>query len=558
MILVDEARAPAAAEADARERLWLYDTTLRDGQQTRGVDFSVEDKIRIAGALDALGVDYVEGGWPGANPTDSAFFAAIPRLERAKMASFGMTRRAGRSASNDDVLAAVLDAGTPAVCLVGKTHEFHVVTALGITLDENVAAIRDSVAHAVAKGREVLFDAEHFFDGYRANQGYALDCLRAAHGAGARWVVLCDTNGGTLPGEVGRITGEVIAAGIPGERLGIHTHNDTETAVAATLAAVDAGARQIQGTLNGLGERCGNANLTSLIPTLLLKAPYAGRYRIGVAREALAGLTQVSRMLDEVLNRAPEAAAPYVGTSAFAHKAGLHASAILKDPTTYEHVPPEAVGNDRIIPMSNQAGLSNLRQRLTAAGIAVEPGDPRLAAILTEVKAREDRGFAYDGASASFDLLARGMLGQLPRFFEVERYRVTVERRTNARGDTITVSEAVVVARFGAERVMSVSESQDPVTHADQGPVNALSRALAKDLGPYQDYIADMRLVDFRVRITSGGTEAVTRVSIDSEDGRGRLWSTVGVSANVVDASFQALQDAIVWKLLADGAPPVT
>jgi 2-isopropylmalate synthase len=558
MILVDEARAPAAAAADVRERLWLYDTTLRDGQQTRGVDFSVEDKIRIAGALDALGVDYVEGGWPGANPTDSAFFAEVPPLARARMAAFGMTRRAGRSASNDDVLAAVLDAGTAAVCLVGKTHEFHVVTALGITLDENVAAIRDSVAHAAAKGREVLFDAEHFFDGYRANPSYALDCLRAAQGAGARWVVLCDTNGGTLPGEVGRITGEVIAAGIPGERVGIHTHNDTETAVAATLAAVDAGARQIQGTLNGLGERCGNANLTSLIPTLLLKAPYAGRYRIGVAREALSGLTQVSRMLDEVLNRAPDAAAPYVGTSAFAHKAGLHASAILKDPTTYEHVPPEAVGNDRIIPMSNQAGLSNLRQRLTAAGIAVEPGDPRLAAILTEVKAREDRGFAYDGASASFDLLARGMLGQLPRFFEVERYRVTVERRTNARGDTITVSEAVVVARFGAERVMSVSESQDPVTHADQGPVNALSRALAKDLGPYQDYIADMRLVDFRVRITSGGTEAVTRVSIDSEDGRGRLWSTVGVSANIVDASFQALQDAIVWKLLADGAPPVT
>lgn len=556
MTLIDEARASATAEADTRERLWLYDTTLRDGQQTRGVDFSVEDKIRIATALDALGVDYVEGGWPGANPTDSAFFAAAPRLARARMAAFGMTRRAGRSASNDDVLAAVLDAGTKAVCLVGKTHEFHVTTALGVPLDENLAAIRDSVAHAVAKGREVLFDAEHFFDGYGANPGYALDCLRAAHGAGARWVVLCDTNGGTLPAEVGRITGAVIAAGIPGDRLGIHTHNDTETAVAAALAAVDAGARQIQGTLNGLGERCGNANLTSLIPTLLLKPPYAGRYRIGVAREALAGLTQVSRMLDEVLNRAPDAAAPYVGASAFAHKAGLHASAILKDPTTYEHVPPETVGNDRIIPMSNQAGLSNLRQRLALAGIAVEPGDPRLGSILTEVKAREDRGFAFDGASASFELLARGMLGLLPRFFEVERYRVTVERRTNARGDTITVSEAVVVARFGEERVMSVSESQDPLTHADQGPVNALSRALAKDLGPYQAYIADMRLVDFRVRITSGGTEAVTRVSIDSEDGRGRLWSTVGVSANVVDASFQALQDAIVWKLLADGAPP--
>lgn len=554
--LAAEIRAGEAAAADLRERLWLYDTTLRDGQQTRGVDFSVEDKIRIAQALDALGVDYVEGGWPGANPTDSAFFAAAPALARARMAAFGMTRRAGRSASNDDVLAAVLDAGTGAVCLVGKTHEFHVATALGVSLEENLAAIRDSVAHAVGKGREVLFDAEHFFDGYRANPDYALACLRTALDSGARWTVLCDTNGGTLPAEVGRITAEAIASGMPGDRLGIHTHNDTEMAVAATLAAVDAGARQIQGTLNGLGERCGNANLTSLIPTFLLKEPYASRFRIGVPRERLPALRQASRMLDEVLNRAPDAHAPYVGASAFAHKAGLHASAILKDPATYEHVPPEAVGNDRIIPMSNQAGLSNLRERLAAAGIAVPAGDARLGAILGEVKAREDRGFAYDGAAASFEILAREMLGRMPRFFDVERYRVTVERRRNARDEVITVSEAVVVARFGAERVMSVSESQDPVTHADQGPVNALSRALAKDLGPYQAYIDDMRLADFKVRITSGGTEAVTRVLIESVDGQGRRWSTVGVSANIVDASFQALQDAILWKLLADGAPP--
>ncbi len=540
----------------ARERLYLYDTTLRDGQQTQGVDFSVEDKARIARALDALGIDYVEGGWPGANPTDSGFFEAAPRLERATITAFGMTKRNGRSAENDDVLAAVMNAGTPAVCLVGKTHDFHVATALGITLDENLANIRESVAHAVALGRETLFDAEHFFDGHRANPDYAIACLKAALEAGARWIVLCDTNGGTLPGEVGAVTARVIAAGIPGDRLGIHAHDDTGCAVACSLAAVDAGARQIQGTLNGLGERCGNANLTTLIPTLLLKTPYAGRFSTGVSPEALAGLVRTSRMLDDILNRAPQRSAPYVGASAFVHKAGLHASAVLKDPATYEHVEPGVVGNARFIPMSNQAGQSNLRQRLASAGIDVREGDPRLAAILTEVKAREDRGFAYDNASASFELLARDMLGLLPRFFEVERYRVTVERRHNAKGAEITTSEAVVVARFGAERVMSVSESQDPVTHADQGPVNALSRALAKDLGPYQSYIDDMRLVDFRVRITSGGTEAVTRVSIDSEDGRGRRWSTVGVSANIVDASFQALNDAIVWKLLTDGATP--
>jgi 2-isopropylmalate synthase len=546
-----------AAEAPdaARERLWLYDTTLRDGQQTQGVDFSVEDKVRIAQALDGLGLDYVEGGWPGANPTDSGFFEAAPALTRATMTAFGMTKRAGRSAGNDEVLAAVLNAGTPAVCLVGKTHEFHVRTALEISLEENLANICESVAHAAAQGREVLFDAEHFFDGHRANPDYALACLHAALEAGARWVVLCDTNGGTLPGEVGAVTARVIARGVPGERLGIHAHDDAGAAVANSLAAVDAGARQVQGTLNGLGERCGNANLTTLIPTLMLKEPYASRFGIGVSRCALATLTRVSRTLDDVLNRAPDARAPYVGASAFVHKAGLHASAVLKDPATYEHVEPKLVGNARFIPMSNQAGQSNLRKRLAKAGIAVAEGDPRLAAILAEVKAREDRGFAYDSASASFELLARRMLGALPRYFEVERYRVMVERRLNARGETITVSEAVVVARFGDNRVMSVSESQDPVSHADQGPVNALARALAKDLGPYQTYIADMKLVDFRVRITSGGTEAVTRVLIDSEDGQGRRWSTVGVSANIVDASFQALQDAIVWKLLSDGAP---
>ena len=531
-----------------RERLYLFDTTLRDGQQTQGVQFSTAEKRQIALALDALGVDYIEGGWPGANPTDSEFFAAPPAT-RATMTAFGMTKRVGRSADNDDVLAAVLNANTPAVCLVGKTHEFHVTTALGVTLEENRQAIADSFAHVLAKGREALFDAEHFFDGYRANPAYALSCLRVAQDAGARWIVLCDTNGGTLPSEIGRVVAEVIAAGIPGDRLGIHCHDDTGNAVAGSLAAVEAGVRQIQGTLNGLGERCGNANLTSLIPTLLLKEPYASRFDTGISRDALRGLLRDSRMLDDILNRVPLRSAPYVGASAFAHKAGLHASAILKDPATYEHVDPALIGNERIIPMSNQAGQSNLRARLVAAGIGVAKGDPRLGRILEVVKDREDQGYAYDGAQASFELLARRELGLLPAFFAVTRYRVTVERRGGK-----SLSEAVVEVRIGDQTMLSVSDSMDD-EGGDRGPVNALSKALAKDLGPYQSVTRDLHLVDFKVRITQGGTEAVTRVIIDSEDALGRRWSTVGVSANIVDASFEALLDAINWKLVRD-APP--
>ena len=537
-----------------RERLFLFDTTLRDGQQTQGVQFSTPEKAQIARALDALGVDYIEGGWPGANPTDSDFFASPP-VTKATLTAFGMTRRVGRSAENDDVLAAVLNANTPAVCLVGKTHDFHVTTALNVTLDENREAIASSIRHLVAKGREALFDAEHFFDGYRANPDYALSCLQAALDAGARWIVLCDTNGGTLPAEVGRVTAEVIAAGIPGSRLGIHCHDDTGNAVANSLAAVEAGARQIQGTLNGLGERCGNANLTTLIPTLLLKEPYASRFETGVSREALAGLLKTSRMLDDILNRVPLRSAPYVGASAFAHKAGLHASAILKDPTTYEHVDPAVVGNERVIPMSNQAGQSNLRARLEAAGIAVDPKDTRLGRIIEVVKVREDQGYAYDGAQASFELVARRELGLCPEFFEVKRYRVTVERRKNKYDRMISLSEAVVVVKIGEQKMMSVSDSMDEAG-SDRGPVNALSKALAKDLGPYQACIDDMKLVDFKVRITNGGTEAVTRVIIDSEDGQGHRWSTVGVSPNIIDASFEALLDAIQWKLIRDFGVP--
>ena len=533
-----------------RERLYLYDTTLRDGQQTQGVQFSTAEKITIASALDTLGVDYIEGGWPGANPTDSAFFDAAPTT-RAKMTAFGMTKRNGMSAQNDDALAAVMNAGTRTVCLVGKTHDFHVSAALGITLDENTDNIAKSIAHLVAQGREALFDAEHFFDGYRANPDYALTAIKAAYEAGARWIVLCDTNGGTMPAEVGRITAEVIAAGIPGDHLGIHTHNDTENAVACSLAAIDAGARQIQGTLNGLGERCGNANLTTLIPILLLKEPYASRFDTGIPLDGLANLTQISRALDEILNRVPTKQAAFVGSSAFAHKAGLHASAILKDPSTYEHIDPALVGNTRIIPMSNQAGQSNLRRRLESAGLTIAKGDPALGQILDEVKAREAEGYSYDTAQASFELLARKALGQMPDLFEVKRYRVTVERRKNKYDQMVSLSEAVVVVKVDGEKRLSVSESMD-AEGCDRGPVNALSKALVKDLGQYSALLEDMHLVDFKVRITQGGTEAVTRVIIDSEDGQGRRWSTVGVSANIVDASFEALLDAIRWKLIRD------
>ncbi|MFT4783084.1 MAG: 2-isopropylmalate synthase [Paracoccaceae bacterium] len=536
------------------ERLYLYDTTLRDGQQTQGVQFSLDEKRQIAVMLDGLGVDYIEGGWPGANPTDSAFFEAAPTFGTAIFTAFGMTKRTGRSAENDEVLAGVLNANTPAVCLVGKANEFHVTTALGISLAENTANVAASVAHVVAQGREALFDAEHFFDGYKANPEYAVQVLHAARDAGARWIVLCDTNGGTLPTEIAAITRAVIAGGVPGDRLGIHTHNDTENAVAGSLAAIDAGVRQVQGTLNGLGERCGNANLTSLLPTLLLKEPYRSRYTTGVTQEALARLTRASRRLDDILNRVPVRAAAYVGASAFAHKAGLHASAILKDPTTYEHVPPEVVGNARIVPMSNQAGQSNLRNRLAEAGISVEKGDPALLRILDSIKVRESTGYSYDTAQASFELIARAELGQLPTFFEVKRYKVTIERRKNKYNRMVSLSEAMVVVKIGDLKVLSVSESLDE-GGADRGPVNALAKALGKDLGQFQSYIEDMRLVDFKVRITDGGTDAVTRVIIDSEDAAGQRWSTVGVSANIVDASFEALLDAIIWKLVRDGAP---
>ncbi len=532
------------SDMPTKERLYLFDTTLRDGAQTNGVDFTVADKVKVLGLLDRLGVDYVEAGYPGANPTDTELFST-PHPARARVTAFGMTKRPGRSASNDPGLAALLEAKADAICFVAKASAYQVRVALETTKEENLASIRDSVAAAVAAGREALLDCEHFFDGYKEDPEFALACARTAYAAGARWVVLCDTNGGTLPHEVETIVREVVKV-VPGDHLGIHAHNDTEQAVANSLAAVRAGVRQIQGTLNGLGERCGNANLCALIPTLMLKRDYAERFDIGVAPDGLAEIVQVSRALDEMLNRAPNRHAAYVGESAFATKAGIHASAILKDPATYEHVPPEAVGNRRKLLVSDQAGKSNVIAELERLGVSVDKADPRLARLLDEVKTREALGYAYEAADASFALLARRALGEVPDFFAVERFSVKVERRYNAKGELTTVAEAIVKVHVGEETLISAAEGN--------GPVNALDLALRKDLGKYQPLIAGLHLTDYRVRVLNGGTEAVTRVLVESTDENGDRWTTVGVSPNIIDASFEALLDSITWKLLKEGA----
>jgi 2-isopropylmalate synthase len=528
-----------------REKLSLLDTTLRDGAQMADVDFSLADKRHIAMLLDGLGVDYIEGGYPGANPLDTEFFSAPPKLTSARFAAFGMTKRTGRSAANDPGIAGLLAAGAGVITFVGKAWDYHVHVALRCTLEENLENISQSIAAAHSAGREVILDCEHFFDGFKANRDYALQVAKTAHTAGARWIVLCDTNGGTLPHEIERIVGEA-ALHVPGSHLGIHAHDDTGNAVANSLAAVRAGARHIQGTLNGLGERCGNANLVSLIPTLLLKRDFAEHFEISVKPEKLAALTKVSHTLDELLNRAPNRHAPYVGASAFATKAGIHASAVMKEPKTYEHIVPEAVGNKRRLLVSDQAGKSNILAELERIGVALDKGDPRVLRLLDEVKQKEALGYAYEGADASFELLARRMLGEVPDYFEVERFRVDVERRHNAQGDLVSVSEAVVKVVIDGETLISAAEGE--------GPVNALDLALRKDLGKYQRFIEDLELVDFRVRIFQGGTDAVTRVLIEFRDGLGESWSTVGVSANIIDASFQALTDAITYKLLKSGA----
>jgi 2-isopropylmalate synthase len=523
------------------DRVFLYDSTLRDGAQTQGVDFSVADKAAIARELDGIGIDYIEGGWPGANPTDTAFFQQQPSLHRARLSAFGMTRRSGRSAENDPGLTALLGAGTGVVCMVGKSWDYQVTEALGVDLDENVAMIADSVRLALTKVDEVMFDAEHFFDGFKANPEYAARCARAAYEAGARWVVLCDTNGGTLPHEVEEIVRR-LADQIPGSHLGIHTHNDTGNAVASSILAVRAGARQVQGTLNGLGERCGNADLIAIIPTLQIKMGF----ETGLTAVDITRLTHVSRVLDERLNRAPLRNAPYVGESAFAHKGGLHVSAVEKDPRCYEHIVPELVGNHRHIVVSDQSGRSNILARFRDIGLDIDANDPKVARLLETVKAREFDGYAYDGAEASFELLAREAIDGLPEYFRCTSFRVIDERRWSAKGDLVTLSEATVKLEVAGEQFMTVEEGN--------GPVNALDAAMRKVLIPVYPQLADVRLVDYKVRIlTQGdGTRAVTRVMIESA-ADGEHWSTVGVSTNIIDASYRALHDSIVYRLFREG-----
>ncbi|HEU5047934.1 MAG TPA: citramalate synthase [Rickettsiales bacterium] len=522
-----------------KNRVYLYDSTLRDGAQARGVDFTVADKQAIARELDRLGIDVIEGGWPGANPNDDQFFASLPKLKNAKVSAFGMTRRAGRSAENDPGLSDLLESGAGSICLVGKAWDRQVEKALGISKAENIRMIGESIALLAKKKREALFDAEHFFDGYKANPAFALEVVKAAYEAGARWIVLCDTNGGSLPHEIEQIVTEVTKH-IPGTYLGIHCHNDTENAVANSLAAVRAGVRQVQGTINGIGERCGNANLISIIPTLMLKMGF----ETGIPKEKLVHLTEVSRFVDERISRAPNMQAAYVGSSAFAHKGGLHVSAMAKDSTSYEHIDPALVGNKRTILVSDKAGKSNIIDRLTGMGIHLPPDHPGIAKLVSEVKHREVQGYAYEGAEASFELLARRQLEQVPEFFSVQKFRVLDERRWNAKRQLITVSEATVKVVIGEEEIMMVAEGN--------GPVNALDTALRKALAKHYPKVKDIILTDYKVRILTPqeGTKALTRVMIESRDAKGRICNTIGVSPNIIDASFDALYDAITYRLI--------
>ena len=522
--------------------IYIYDSTLRDGAQTHGVDFSAVDKQDIARQMDKVGFDYIEGGWPGANPTDDAFFADLPSLKHARLTAFGMTRRANASAANDPGLNALINTGVKSVCIVGKTWDFHVDQALEIPRDENIRMITDSIAYLKSKRVEPLFDAEHFFDGYKANPVYALACIKAAYEAGARWVVLCDTNGGTLPHEVEKIVSEVVRY-VPGSHLGIHCHDDTSNAVANSIAAVEAGVRQVQGTLNGLGERCGNTNLMTLIPTLVLKMGY----ETSLGKDGLKQLTRLSRFLDERLNRSPDPYAPYVGSAAFAHKGGLHVSAVAKNPASYEHINPELVGNARHIVVSDQAGRSNIVARLKEIDLNVSKfPKEKITALVDEIKQRESMGYAYDSANASFDLLARRMLTSVPEYYNLTSFRVIDERRWNAKGDLVTLSEATIKLKLQSRRVMTVAEGN--------GPVNALDNALRKALSTRYKPLKDIKLVDYKVRIITpeAGTEALIRVLIETEDTDGHRWTTIGVSTNVIDASYNALYDSITFKLMKE------
>jgi len=528
----------------SKDKIYIFDTTLRDGAQTQGVDFSIDDKLKIAESLGNLGVDYIEGGWPGANPTDTEFFQKKINIKNSTLTAFGMTKRTGRSAENDPGLSALLNSKAPAICLVGKSWDFHVDVALGISNEDNLENIKESAKHFVKK-KEFMFDAEHFFDGYKNNKDYALACIKSAYDNGARWIVLCDTNGGTLPNEVQEIV-QNVSKHIPGKNLGIHAHNDTGNAVANSLAAVMCGVRQIQGTINGLGERCGNADLMSIIPTIHLKEFFSKNFETNIKNENINKLTQCSRLLDEILNRKPNQHLPYVGAAAFSHKGGLHVSAVQKDPKTYEHINPEEVGNARNIVVSDQSGKSNIISRLNSIGIDFKEDDPNIKKLLDEVKDREFIGYSYDGADASFELLARRIMGEIPRYISIKEYDVSVKKDKD--GEIISSAKA----QLEVDKKIILCEGKG------NGPVHALDNAIRNNvdkLAKYSKYLKDLKLVDYKVRILNTGTEAVTRVSIESTDSNGKNWFTIGVSPNIIEASFKALVDSLDYKLFKDKAP---
>jgi len=520
-----------------RRLIRIYDTTLRDGTQGEGVSFSMEDKVRLSSRFDALGIHYIEGGWPGSNPKDLRFFRRMQdvALKHAKLAAFSMTRRPGASAESDPNMRALIEAEAPVATIVGKTWDFHVTAALGTSLTENLAMIEDTIAWLRPRMEEVLFDAEHFFDGFRANREYALATLASAERAGAHWLVLCDTNGGTLPDELVAILRQVRTR--VKTRLGIHVHNDAECAVANSLAAVAEGVEQVQGTMNGFGERCGNANLVSVIPSLVLKM-----HVDCIPENNLRELRDVSRFVSELANRKPWDAQPYVGDSAFAHKGGMHVSAVLKHPETYEHIDPQAVGNRRRVLVSELAGKSNILWKAREFGIDLDHDTPATRRILDRLKALEDEGFQFEGAEASFELLVERALGRYTPYFELEAYRVIVEEQSAAEEP---VAEATVRVR--------IKGMLEHTAAAGNGPVNALDHALRKALEEFYPNLKDMKLLDYKVRILdeSKGTAAKTRVLITSGDSHD-TWGTVGVADNIIEASWQALVDSIEYKLRAD------
>ncbi|MDA0902439.1 MAG: citramalate synthase [Proteobacteria bacterium] len=527
-----------------KERIYLYDSTLRDGAQTSTVNFSTRDKQEIAIMLDNLGIDYIEGGWPGANPTDDEFFGLRPSIPDRSLTAFGMTKRKDSSVENDPLLNPVVNSPAQSICIFGKSWDFHLTHGLGISFEENYELIAQSISYIAKKGKEAMFDAEHFFDGYKANPEFALKCVKTAYENGARWVVLCDTNGGTLPSEIKAIVEEVTKH-IPGKNLGIHCHNDTGNGVANSIAAVEAGVRQVQGTINGLGERCGNANLTSLIPTLMLKM----NYDVGISESQLKSLRKLSNFLSDLLCKPRDQFAPYVGEFAFAHKGGAHVSAIAKNPKSYEHIEPEKVGNSRKIMISDQSGRSNIIARLKDIGLS-ESGDikySQISDLVHKVKELEGKGYAYDGADASFELLAKRFLSVVPSFFELISFKVIDERKViEGQKDPLLTSQAQIKLKLDGKVVESDATGN--------GPVNALDTALRKALWSKYPLLEKIKLTDYKVRILtpSDGTQAITRVQIESKDDKGHKWSTIGVSSNVVNASYRALHDSITFKLMKE------